>query len=563
MAFCIPKFAVDTFISKLKDGTIDPEKLSNMTSEQRRAFFSEIVGDANAKQVNALFESKLILKNQELGMINWAKKIANLSPEVRRDMISKIEKLGKVLTPEERTKFLEDFIEKRLGVAVTVEEAGKLVDASRKVQEYKSLIKENTPDGSTERVNYGASLVAFEKYVSDLKTKTISDSKFSAKETIFKIGDAAKEIQTNPDISFFGRQGWKVLTNAPLIWLKSFGKVWGDIGRQLTGTKGFDAGDAIRADIYSRKNALNGNYKRTDAAIGLRSGEEAMPTNFLNKIPGIGRVVKAAEVAYNGSALRIRADLLDWYIDNMTKAGLDITDRVQAESIGRLVNQMTGRGDIGKLATFGRELNFAVYSTRFLKSQIEFLTDPLRLPTDKITGYTRKQASYNLLRTAAVSAGLMAIAQAMNPDDNKDIFNTNSSRFGKIKTGASTADVTGGLGSLIVLASRLVSGVSTSVSGNKTELNSGKFGGKTKFDVVIDFLDGKAAPGLNTIITWLKGKDFNGDKATVGNLLKNLVTPMPVGNIMDTLNNPKSAPLLLNIILDGIGISVNTSAPKK
>ena len=87
--FCLPKFAADALKTKFKNGEISPEKLSDMTSAERRKVF-EFLGEENAKQTNALFESKLLLKNQQLGMVNWAKQILKLKPETLRDTLSKV-----------------------------------------------------------------------------------------------------------------------------------------------------------------------------------------------------------------------------------------------------------------------------------------------------------------------------------------------------------------------------------------------------------------------------------------------------------------------------------------
>ncbi len=51
-----------------------------MSSADRHAFFSKIVGEDHAGPVNALFESKLLLKDQQRGLINWAKKRLIVGP---------------------------------------------------------------------------------------------------------------------------------------------------------------------------------------------------------------------------------------------------------------------------------------------------------------------------------------------------------------------------------------------------------------------------------------------------------------------------------------------------
>src|SRR3990167_10496532 len=99
--FCLPKELVDEFKKNFTSGKFKPEKLVEMTSEQRHAAFQEIVGETSAKQINALFESKLLLKNQQAGIISWAQKVVGQRPEALRDIVSKVNRMDKLLNPKE------------------------------------------------------------------------------------------------------------------------------------------------------------------------------------------------------------------------------------------------------------------------------------------------------------------------------------------------------------------------------------------------------------------------------------------------------------------------------
>ena len=62
-SFCLPKKYISTFLAKVGDGTLDPATLAQKTSAERRQLFSDTLGPENAREVNALFEEKLLLKN--------------------------------------------------------------------------------------------------------------------------------------------------------------------------------------------------------------------------------------------------------------------------------------------------------------------------------------------------------------------------------------------------------------------------------------------------------------------------------------------------------------------
>ena len=151
MAWClIPKFA-DQFKQDLITGKIDPFRLNKMTSAERHKLFADKFGDINAKNLNAEFERTLLLKNQELGLINWAKKTLGEKPALLQDTISKIQRMGKLLSPSEANAFLEDLVAKRLGTHVTVEEAKIITEHSARVVETRAKINPESPAGSLDR----------------------------------------------------------------------------------------------------------------------------------------------------------------------------------------------------------------------------------------------------------------------------------------------------------------------------------------------------------------------------------------------------------------------------
>ena len=117
--FCLPKESAKDFIAALRGGKIVPEKLMDMSSAERRTFFEGLVGKENALDVNTLFEAKLLLKDQKRGLVAWAKQVSGIKEATRKDILTKIEKMEKVLSPESERAFLKDLTEKRLGTEVT------------------------------------------------------------------------------------------------------------------------------------------------------------------------------------------------------------------------------------------------------------------------------------------------------------------------------------------------------------------------------------------------------------------------------------------------------------
>ena len=435
---CLPQELVNKFKKGLVSGEINPEKLASMTSEERRNFFSKYAGE-NAKDVNALFESKLLLKNQKQGYINWAKTVAGLKPEIRRDLISRIEKMDKVLDPKDHQSFLEDLASKRLGTDVSFEEAKQIADLSHKVTQSKT---------SGDRMDYGRAKVALGNYVSDLKNSNApSFWHKSMGEKLNEVAGTSKGLKASMDNSAIFRQGWKTMFSHPGIWTKNAKETFGDMVKQFGGKAVIDE---VQADIQSRPT-----YElMKKAKLDIGTTEEQFPSHLAEKLPVFGRLYKASEAGYTGFVYKTRADVFDKYLKIAETSGVNITDSKQLESIAKLVNSLTGRGHLGDMGEKAAgAVNNLFFSPRFLKSNIDFLT--AHQFQKGVTPFVRKQAATNLVKVIVGSASILAIANALKPGSVET--DPRSSDFGKIKIGNTRFDVTGGMGSIITLASRLVS----------------------------------------------------------------------------------------------------------
>jgi hypothetical protein len=568
---CLPKELVDRFVQGLKDNKLNPETLANMSSEERRALLSQFVGGGDAPGVNALFESKLLMKNQETAMISWVKSVAGLKPKIQRELIDRVNKLGKVLTPIERESFFNDLAAHRLGTEVTAEQAQKISELANKFNKAKA-----NPNSGLE---YGASEVALNNYVNDIKLEngkqSLNDIFKSIKkdpasgtiEQVSNLAGVAKGIKASLDNSSIFRQGWKTMFTNPTIWAKNASQSFVDIAKQL-GSKPSNNTiiDGVRAEILSRPNARNGMFKNMKLDIG--NLEEAFPTALPEKIPLFGRLYKASETAYTGFLYRMRADIADKMINLAQEQGVNLADKAQSESIGKLVNSLTGRGSLGSLEKIGKEVNTIFFSPKNLKSSFDFLT--AHQLQKGVTPFVRKQAATNLFKAVGGMATIMGIAEALRPGSVE--FDPRSSDFGKIKIGNTRFSIGGGMESLVTLAARIVKqSTKSSTTGKVTKLGTGTYGSKTGVDVVIAFGENKLSPISSLIKDLLSQQDFNGNPISFlpskkneyqGELI-NLLAPLPITNTISSLQDPKSANIVLTTIADALGIATNTYGSKK
>lgn len=553
MAFCLPKFAAQEFKTKLKSGDINPAMLADMTSKERNQFFSGFLTKEQAAATNALFESKTLLKNQQQGMITWAKTVSGLKEPARKELIDKINKLDKVLTPEEQDRFLADLAAQRLGVGVTADEAAKIAELAQKVNETK---------GAGDRMDYGRAKVALNNYVADLKLeagkKTLKEMAESPLTSARDIAGQAKGIVASLDNSAIFNQGWKPMWTNPKIWAKNATETFTDIAKVMGGKNVLDE---VMADIVSRPNYDL--MKKAKLAVGL--SEEVFPPTIAEKIPGIARLYKASETAYTGFLQKTRADIFDKMVDIAEKTGVDL-DKNELESIGRMVNSLTGRGDFGNLeGSAVKVADTLLFSPRFLKSQFDVLAQP-------ITGaggssFVRKQAAQNLLKMVGGTAVILGIVKSLDPDAVE--LDPRSSDFGSIKVGNTRFKLGGGLPAVVTLASRLGTlSTKSSTTGKVKELNAGGFGDKTAFDLIIDFFANKASPAAGAVRDLLKGKDFDGNEValdkseTYPTIAYNIGVPFPIRTYEELAKDPDSANDLLAMIASGLGINVSNYGPR-
>ena len=556
---CLFKETKDRFVRALKTGELNLDELSGLgSSEERRNLLSKFVGEENSKQVNALFESKLLMKNQEAAMISFIKQTARLKPQVQRDLMSKIQKLGKVLTPEDRKNFFQDIASQRLGTEINVEQAQKISELSKIFSDAKA-----NPNSGLE---YGASEVALNNYVNDIKLANESTTFkeglnifkrnpiTGTKDVIQKIAGISKGIKASLDDSAIFRQGWKTIFTNPKIWADNALKSFIDIGKQLgKSASNQDVMNGIKAEILSRPNSRNGIFKNMKLDVG--NLEEAFPTSLPEKIPLFGRLYKASETAYTGFLYRMRADIADKLIQTATEGGVDLTNKIQAESIGKLINSLTGRGSLGSLEKIGREINTVFFSPKMLKANIDFLT--AHQFQSNVTPFVRKQAAINLVTVISGVATIIGIANTLRPGSAE--VDPRSADFGKIRIGDTRFDISGGMASIVTLASRLVTQSSkSSTTGRITELGSGKFGSQTGMDVITNFTLNKLSPVASVFKDIASQRDFSGNKITVGGELVNLLAPLPITNTLELTQNPNAAPVMAGMIADALGITTNT-----
>ncbi len=581
MAWCLPKHIANKFLQDLQSGKINPDKLMDMTSKQRREFFKDLVGEENVANVNRTFESKLLLKNQQQGIITWAQQMAGLRPEAKRDLLSRVDKMKEPLNPQTEGAFLEDLVSFRLKTNVTPTEAKNLSELATDAIKKKEIMElsERSKGSSVTAIEfeYGMARRKFQNYTDNLKTGGLAGdlkTKFSRPgSAISTTAGMMKSLKATADLSAIGRQGWKLaFTRFGGVWarnsLRATKDAWNSFKRKGIPNDQNPVMDAGMAEIYGRRNYDN--YLKDKNIDGTRSPlavgiiEEAFPeSGLLERIPGFGRLHRAAQTAFTLQQYRTRADVYDIMHDVMVKSGIENpTNR----GLGTFANSLGSRGSLGRLEPIGDVVNNVLFSGRKIRSDFDFLTAHLR--SKKVDPFLKKQAAANLVRTIMGTSTILTLSSMVFPGSVN--LNPTSSDFGQVKIGDTRFDVTGGMRSLATLAARLTDGLVTNIFGGKP-LNERIFpkagyigGSKGLIDVITNFYENKLSPALQVAMDIARNyTKFDKEELNFWRELEEAVVPIPIQNIWEGADNNKRANLMLIIILDALGVSTNTYKKKK
>jgi hypothetical protein len=313
------------------------------------------------------------------------------------------------------------------------------------------------------------------------------------------------------------------------------------------------------ADYYSRPNYLNGNYHK--AGIQARH-EEEVATDLPERMYVLGRLFKASNAAFNGSALRMRMDLFDKYHQEATDNGADVNDKL-VEDFGKLAGSLTQRAFAGKVKDpksitniLRQTLDAILWAPKMLEAEYNIITVH-SFGAGLSTGYARKKALANTLKIGAsifaITSVTAAILALTGDDDDEVVWNVFDPRFLQMRVGGKYFDPTAKLGSLVSFIARMAFQKKYNSETGVYTAYEGVIGKQSVFYAIIDFLANKTRPFTKVFIDYAKDRDFEGRKPTVANSLYGAYIPIPIQNAVENMKSDAEA-RWLSVIADFIGI---------
>ena len=257
----------------------------------------------------------------------------------------------------------------------------------------------------------------------------------------------------------------------------------------------------------------------------LSQREEAFLGTWAEKIPLLGRGVKASNRAYVGFLNKLRADVFDDLVKKYHAAGIDVTGKGNEKAlkdIAKFVNAATGRGSLGNFSQAAAELSNAFFSPRLLSSRVTMLNPNTYVKLDPIV---RKEAIKSLVSFGAIATTVASLAAMMFPDDVTVELDPRSSDFAKIKAGNTRYDILGGFGQYLTLGARVTTNSKKTAKGEVKELGEG-YGSDNALDVIARFFGNKEAPLASLLTDYLRGENAVGEEFSWDTALLSRMVPM-------------------------------------
>lgn len=359
--------------------------------------------------------------------------------------------------------------------------------------------------------------------------KDFTEALLSKRDFMAKLTDNMKDainvpraLMASVDLSAPFRQG-VFLIGHPKQFFSSFGAMIKSFGSEKAYNE--TIADISQRPTYQlmRENKLA--ITRPDSR--LSQGEESFMSNFAEKIPGIGRLVKASDRAYSGFLNKLRADVFDELFYKAKDLGIEATPKMTGD-LADFVNTATGRGKLpGGIDRISEIVNGIFFSPKLMFSRLHLLNPAYYA---KLDPFVRKEALKSLLTFSGVALTTISLASLAGAETEGDPRSTD---FGKIKIGNTRYDPWGGFQQYVRLAAQLITGQTKSTAGGEVRTLGEGYKARTRFDIASEFLQNKEAPVASFVTSMLKGQDNFGNKFNLPTEVLDRLTPMMIQDLYD------------------------------
>ena len=367
-----------------------------------------------------------------------------------------------------------------------------------------------------------------------------------------------RDVANIPRSAMFGgdlgaapmRQGMVLGSGNPITNARAFNKGLRTFGDALVKDGAY--GEKLQAELARTSDYALGQQKglsltRSAAGSPELAREEGFQSKMAERIPVLGRVLKAGNEATSVYMNHLRVNVFGDTVRGWEAAGLPTGDK-ELHALADYINTATGRADLGKLEKAAPVLTDIFASPRLQTSRAKLL-NPATYLDPRTPIEVRKLAAKNAAATMATSSGLLALAQASGAtvnwtDPTKGTFLKAVWKHGR--TGGSTSlDFTGGFSSWVVFASR-----------EATAARNGD--APTAASTAGTFAQARMAPTPGLITEAFKGTTYEGQPFEVKRALFKRAISLYVQDVHDAYRESGPAVGTAATVAGGLGAGVNT-----
>ncbi len=333
--------------------------------------------------------------------------------------------------------------------------------------------------------------------------------------------NAPRTLLASVDVSGPGRQGILLAARHPVLWSKSLGASY----KIFFGKESLEAAEQIDADTRTGKYSDLATQSGLDLTewegIGrtLEKHEEFFMSKVAEKVP----LVKRSERAYVVALNKLRMDTFAQTAEQWEGTGKTTKDY---KDLAKVINHLTGRGDLKSLKKLAPILNGLFFSPKFVASRIQV---PIDIFTT--TPAVRKMLLGNLVSFVGTGLGILGLLSLVKGV--KIEKDPRSSDFGKVRIGNVRIDFWAGYTPVARLIAQLM-------TGERKATDTGKIYDVDAGEVIARFIQSKFSPPASLAMDLYKGQDFLGqdlswDASEVAEQFYKRLTPLAIQDTIDAI----------------------------
>jgi hypothetical protein len=316
-------------------------------------------------------------------------------------------------------------------------------------------------------------------------------------------------------------------------------------------------------------------FKVDLSAMG-QAVEEPYYGSLAEKIPVVGKAIRASERSFSGALTNLRATMANDLFEQALKAGKDPNiDKKPFEAIAKTVNVATGRGEFGKpivkasnwisgskmkegqknAVAKGIEqiASVGLFSPKLIASKLSMI-NPMYYAEKGIGKTARAERFRGLASLVGATLSMVAMVKmAKSQGASVDVeTDPRSSNFLKIKVGNKTyIDLTGGQQAYIRVLAQALSGETKNIKTGKVKPLGVEYGSRDVGDVVSDFVRQKASPVASVAMNTATGKDTLGKPTNLLHELSGINSPLYLKDASQAFEAEGLSPALASTLLAG------------